>query len=104
MKRAVQLNGVGALALMKLDVLTGLAEIPNCVANDASAAAVYERLSGWQQDLRNGRTREGPAVACRAYVDCLEQLAGAPIDLIAVGPDRIEAIGPKMMKRRLQLY
>jgi adenylosuccinate synthase len=103
-QRAVQLNGVDTLALTKLDVLSGLSEIPVCVAYDDLGAPVYEQLAGWEEDLRQVRVRADLPATCRAYVDCLEQLAGAPIDLIGVGPDRIETIGSELMKRRLQLH
>ncbi len=103
-ERAVRLNGVDTLALTKLDVLSGLKEIPVCVAYDALGVPVYERLLGWDENVRCVRTRAALPATCRAYVDCLEQLAGASIDLIGVGPDRIETIGSKMMRRRLQLH
>ncbi len=87
-RRAVILNGVTQVALMKLDVLSGLAEIPVCVAYDAAGEPVYEAQPGWSEDLTQVRDWAELPATCRAYIDRIEALIGAPVALASVGPGR----------------
>jgi len=102
-RHAARLNGLTRLALTKLDVLSGLDEVPVCVAyegveSDRFPAAldgvvpVYERLPGWSEDLSGCRhLSELPANALR-YVQRVEELIGVPIELVSVGPGREDTI------------
>ena len=96
------------LCLTKLDVLDGLETVKLCVgykdANgellacaDRGRAAtkvcepVYEEMPGWSGSRWAPRTGRLPANA-RAYIKRIEELVGAPIDIISTGPDRNETI------------
>ena len=102
-----RINGVTDFVLTKLDVLTGLAEIPVCVAYSVDgvrvdevpvsqsdfhhAVPIYENFAGWTEDITGVRTFEGLPQAAQDYVHALEGMSGSRISAIGVGPDR-EAI------------
>jgi len=103
---AAELSGVFELALSLLDVLSGLKEVKVCTAYraggqvvqdydpDAAAAAepVYETLPGWAEELGDCRTFEQLPKAAQAYVKRIEQLAGRPVGVISIGPERSQTI------------
>jgi adenylosuccinate synthase len=108
LKHAIRINSISGLCLTKLDVLDGLEVIRVCVgyendkgeplssAWDADSYAemrpVYEELPGWQESTVGiKRVSELPANA-RAYIKRIEEVTGAPIDIISTGPDRNETI------------
>jgi adenylosuccinate synthase len=53
---------------------------------------IFEEFPGWTEDLRWVRRYEDLPKATRAYLERVEQLAGVPIQIISVGPDREETI------------
>ncbi len=105
---AVDVNGLTDIALTKLDVLGALDTIKICVAYEADgvryetvpssqtafhhAVPVYEEMPGWNCDISGCRTFEELPAEARAYVERLEELAGAPISIVTVGPDREQTI------------
>jgi adenylosuccinate synthase len=107
-RNAVRLNGLTGLAITKLDVLGGQAEIKVCDAYDyrgetisefptdlkvvAECRPVYESLPGWNEDIRNIRRREDLPENARRYLERVEELTETPIDIISVGPGREETI------------
>lgn len=108
LRSAVNINSVSGLCLTKMDVLDGLDEIRICVAytdrdghpvaNPVDAddytdiVAVYETVPGWQESTVGVRELEALPAAARSYINRLQELVGAPIDIISTGPDRIETI------------
>jgi adenylosuccinate synthase len=104
LREAAVVNGLTGLALNKLDILSGLPEIPVATgyridgkATDdfpmtlgelARAEAVYERLPGWQVDLSGARTWQELPDAARRYVERIEAWVEVPVELISVGPGR----------------
>jgi len=105
---ATRINGVTDFVVTKLDVLTGLDTIPVCVAYDVDgvrhdempvnqtdfhhAQPVYEELAGWSEDISGCRVFEDLPAHAQAYVLRLEELIGARVSAIGVGPDREEII------------
>jgi adenylosuccinate synthase len=101
---AARVNGVTDFVLTKLDVLTGLEQVPVCVAYDVDgtrhdempvnqsdfhhAVPIYELLPGWWEDITGARTVEELPANARAYVERVEELSGARISAIGVGPAR----------------
>ncbi|HLS14319.1 MAG TPA: adenylosuccinate synthase [Beutenbergiaceae bacterium] len=99
-----RINGLTDLVLTKLDVLTGLEKVPVCVAYDVDgvrhtemtvdqsdfhhATPVYEELDGWWEDISGARTFEDLPPNAQRYVLALEEMSGARISAIGVGPDR----------------
>jgi adenylosuccinate synthase len=108
LRTAVNINSVSGLCLTKLDVLDGLDEISVCVgyvdANGETAAnpidavdyenlnPVYETLPGWSDSTLGLKSLEALPDNARAYIARIEELVGAPIDIISTGPDREETI------------
>ncbi|MFI7027961.1 adenylosuccinate synthase [Microbispora rosea] len=105
---ATRINGVTDFFLTKLDVLSGLERIPVCVAYDVDgvrqdeipmtqtefhhATPIYEELPGWQEDITGAKTFEDLPPNAQAYVRALEEMSGAPISAIGVGPGRTQTI------------
>jgi adenylosuccinate synthase len=99
-RRAVQLNGITELALTKLDVLSGLSTLKIAVGYEQGPSAmagaeeleaatpIYEEMAGWSEDLTACTSWEGLPATCRAYIERLEELLGAPAGWISVGPGR----------------
>jgi adenylosuccinate synthase len=101
---ATRINGVTDFVVTKLDVLTGLDTVPVCVAYDVDgvrhdqmpvnqtdfhhAKPIYEHLDGWWEDISECRTFEELPANARAYVLRLEELIGARVSAIGVGPSR----------------
>jgi len=105
---ATRINGVTDFVLTKLDVLTGLPEVPVCVAYDvdgtrhdelpvnqaefARAVPIYETFPGWTEDISTARVVDDLPDNARRYVDALEKMIKAPISAIGVGPGRDETV------------
>ncbi|MEZ5064871.1 MAG: adenylosuccinate synthase [bacterium] len=105
---AVDVNGIGALAITKLDILTGVdplrictayridgretAEFPWSIAALERVEPVYEDMPGWKEPLDGVRSLEDLPVNARKYLDRLAALCGADIELIGVGPDRAQTV------------
>ncbi|GAA4952055.1 adenylosuccinate synthase [Yinghuangia aomiensis] len=105
---ATRVNGLTDFFLTKLDVLTGWEQIPVCVAYEIDgkrydempmsqtdfhhAKPVYEMLPGWSEDLTRAKTFDDLPKNAQAYVKALEDMSGAPISAIGVGPGRDQTI------------
>ncbi|MEU2606900.1 adenylosuccinate synthase [Streptomyces albus] len=105
---ATRVNGLTDFFLTKLDVLTGWERIPVCVAYEIDgerttelpynqsdfhhAKPVYEYLPGWSDDITKAKTFADLPKNAQAYVKALEEMSGAPISAIGVGPGRDETI------------
>jgi len=105
---ATRINGLTDFFLTKLDVLSGIERIPVCVGYDVEgvrhdeipttqtdfhhATPVYERLDGWQEDISNAKTFDDLPPAAQRYVRALEEMSGAPISAIGVGPGRTQTL------------
>ncbi|WP_016697262.1 adenylosuccinate synthase, partial [Actinoalloteichus spitiensis] len=101
---AARVNGITDFFLTKLDVLSGLRTVPVCVGYEVDgervddmpmtqtgvhhAKPVYEELPGWAEDISGCRTFEDLPVNARNYVLRLEELSGARVSAIGVGPGR----------------
>ena len=99
-----RINGVTDFVLTKLDVLTGLREIPVCVAYEVDgkrfdempvsqsdfhhAKPIYENFPGWSEDISTCRTFDELPKNAQDYVLMLERISGARISAIGVGPAR----------------
>jgi len=108
LRYAVQVNSVSTIMLNKLDILSGLAEIKVCtgyridgrlvdewplnVAQLERAEPVYESFPGWTEDISACRSVDELPAAARRYVAAIEERAGAPINVISVGPERTQTL------------
>ncbi len=108
LRRTSEINSISGICLTKLDVLDGLETVKICVAyknaegveieapTDADSyvglVPVYEEMPGWSESTIGATSLEQLPVNARAYVERIEQLIGAPIDIVSTGPDRNETI------------
>jgi adenylosuccinate synthase len=107
-RQAVALSGVDALALTKLDVLTGIDPLRVCSAYEVggarldlppaaaraweNAVPVYEELPGWTEPLGEVRALDALPANARRYVARLEALVGVPVALVSIGAQRDQTI------------
>ncbi|MBI5273240.1 MAG: adenylosuccinate synthase [Chlamydiia bacterium] len=104
LRHTICLNGVDSLALTKLDILDDLDEIKICtgykkcssfpVSIDALLAAepIYEVHPGWKLSTRTIKSYGELPVKARNYLRRIEELAGVPIALVSVGPERAKTL------------
>ncbi|MCH8178594.1 MAG: adenylosuccinate synthase [Proteobacteria bacterium] len=108
LKRSVLINGISGICLTKLDVLDGLSEIKVCTgyklrgetidilpldADDIVACEpIYATFPGWEGTTFGLTTWEQLPANARAYLECVQSLIGAPIDMVSTGPDRDHTI------------
>jgi adenylosuccinate synthase len=108
LRRSIMLNGIGGLAVMKLDVLDGLDTIRLCTAYRrgdrllkelpagadavAECVPVYEDMPGWQSSTVGVREWSQLPANARRYLERLSEVAGVPIDMVSTGPDRVDTI------------
>ncbi|HCG98880.1 MAG: adenylosuccinate synthase [Candidatus Aquicultor primus] len=108
LKYTAKINGLTEIALTKLDVLSPFETLKICVGYEYEgkvydympchqtvfhgAKPVYEEVEGWNTDISDIATYDALPKAARAYVDRLQELIGAPITMISVGPSRDQTI------------
>jgi adenylosuccinate synthase len=101
---SARINGVTDFVMTKLDVLTGLKEIPVCVAYEVDgvrhdempvsqsdfhhAKPIYETFAGWSEDITGCKKFEDLPKTAQDYVQAIEKMSGARISAIGVGPAR----------------
>jgi adenylosuccinate synthase len=103
-KYSVDLNGITAVAMTLIDVLSGLDHVDICTGYKwhgqrqdsfradmdtlAEVEPIYETLPGWRGNLGGARRFEDLPREAQQYVKRVEQLIGAPIRIVSVGPER----------------
>ena len=103
-RRALRLNGVNGLCIMKLDVLDHFDTIKICtsykigkrihtqppmsVADYIRCEPQYEEMEGWKSPITGITEYEDLPVNAKKYLKRLEELLQVRIDIISVGPDR----------------
>ena len=110
MRYAVLVGGLTSIALTKTDVFDDFDEIRVCVAYKDKRNGkiyetyptdvymhkylepIYETYKGWKESISNIRKYNDLPENCKKYIKRLEELAGAPISIISVGPDREQTI------------
>jgi len=108
LRYAVRVNGLGALAMTKLDVLSGMPTVELCVAYEldgerldepptdavdvARLKPVFESFEGWHGDISTARSLDDLPASARKYVEYIEREVECPITLVSVGADREQTI------------
>lgn len=103
-----RLSGVDCLAVMLLDVLSGIDELQICEAYDidgervtdfpsqvenlAKAKPILRSIPGWKEDITTVRRRADLPANALKYVDTIQEIIGYPVKIISVGPDREQTI------------
>lgn len=105
---SARVNGLTGLAVTKLDVLDTLPEIsiatgyrigddvveefPADTWSLATVEPVLETVPGWEASTCDARRLEDLPYAARHYLDRIQELTGAPVDMISVGTKRSQII------------
>jgi adenylosuccinate synthase len=109
LRYAARINSLTALAITKLDVLSGFDRIRVCTSyrgpEDATfeefpyhqsvlhhARGEYTELPGWEEDLGECRKPSDLPQAARDYLAFIEEYLGVPVALVGVGPGREQVI------------
>jgi adenylosuccinate synthase len=109
LRYAARINSLTALAVTKLDVLSGHESIPVCVRYRGAEGAEFDdfpyhqtvlhhargeyvELAGWDEDLRGCRDEADLPPAARDYLRFIADFVRVPVVLVGVGPGREEVV------------
>ena len=108
LKRSCFINSITGLCITKLDVLDGLEVVKLCIAYKINGkeqdtpptgaealenvVPVYEEMPGWTESTVGVKKKGDLPANAIAYLNRIEEVTGAPIDIISTGPDRVETI------------
>lgn len=100
---AVRLNGLDALAITKLDVLSGFERIgivtgyrvrgtpvDFAAAGSPDLEVVVEEHEGWSEEIGSVRKIAALPQAARRYVERIAEILQTPVELVSVGRERSE--------------
>ncbi|MGF1579181.1 MAG: adenylosuccinate synthase [Gemmataceae bacterium] len=101
-------SGVDRLAIMLLDVLSGLPELKICTAYDLEGERIdyfpvdanelqrckpiYETLTPWSEPIDQLKTLSELPSPARRYLDRIGEFLELPVEVVSVGPDRVQTI------------
>lgn len=107
-KYAAMINGATGLALTMLDVLSGFDTIRVCTKYEidgkqtdrflpesvalSRVRPVYAEFAGFSEEIAAARTRAELPSKARAYIEFIEETVGVPVEIVSVGPDRVQTI------------
>ena len=107
-KYSARINGMTSIALMLLDVLTGIDELKICTGYEirgekvehfpaslkdlADAEPVYETFQGWKEDITGAQSFDDLPENAKKYVDRIEELVEVPVKIVSIGPKRSQTI------------
>ncbi len=105
---SARLGGVDVISVMLLDVLSGFDEIKICTAYEINgkrtqsfpsqtedlevAVPVYETMPGWKEEITTVRNFAELPQNAQNYVRRLSGLVGRPVEIVSVGPDRVQTM------------
>ena len=108
LRRSREINSLSGLCITKLDVLDGLEEIKLCTGYRYNGVVqetpptgaeaieqcepVYESMPGWKESTVGATEMSVLPDNARAYLKRIEEVTGAPVDIVSTGPDRKETI------------
>ncbi|GAB6066183.1 adenylosuccinate synthase [Aquifex pyrophilus] len=108
LRYAVEVNGLDALIITKLDVLDSFEEIKVCVAYELDGKVidyfpasytdisrvkpVYKTLKGWKKNTKGIRNISELPEGAREYIRLIEEFTGVPVIMLSTGPKREEFV------------
>ena len=118
LRYATRLNSLSALAITKLDVLSGLDRIKVCTSYRGAegaefdsfpyhqtvlhhTTAEYTEVAGWKEEIGECTSFSELPVAAREYMRFIGEHAGAPVALIGVGPGRDQVVWTEVGRQTL---
>ena len=103
-----RMSSLTGIALMLLDVLSGLDTIkickaykykgevihglPSTIKGIEEVEPIYEEMPGWKEDITHVKSFEELPVNCQNYIRRIEELIHCPIVMFSVGPDREQTV------------
>ncbi len=103
-----RLNSLTHICVTKLDILSGIKELPVCVAYELDGKRIesipysldelgrcqpiYELLPGWEEDVTGARTLTDLPANAQAYVAFISDYLGVPLSHVSVGPERDQVV------------
>ncbi|MBI3306437.1 MAG: adenylosuccinate synthase [Candidatus Omnitrophica bacterium] len=107
-RHSVRINGLDEMAIMKLDILSGLSEIkiatayriggkirkdyPHSTYEFSHAQPVYETMKGWKEDLSGVKRWKDFPLNAQKYLKRIETILETPIKIISVGSKRAQTV------------
>ena len=104
LRYAARINGLTEIALTKIDVLSEFETLRICTAYEANGdrfeelprqhrvlyecTPVYEELPGWKTDISMATSLGDLPLTALQYIERVEELAGVPVTMVSVGPQR----------------
>jgi len=107
LKYAIMLNGIDSLIMMKADVLSSFSRINICTRyskegkiadtfpfelSDPGIKPVLTPMKGWEKDIRECTAIDDIPEDLVNYIRFIETSVGLPVDIISVGPDRVQTL------------
>jgi adenylosuccinate synthase len=108
LKYAIRLSGITSLALMKLDVLSGMEKIEICTNYEldgqkiteypvspgdlARCKPIYESVNCWKEDITGAKSLKELPRPAQDYIQYISQAVAIPIDVVSVGPGRDQTL------------
>ncbi len=108
LRHAVTVNGLTALTISKIDVLSGFEEIMICreysrqgrsyeympadLGLESDYSPHYITLSGWERDITGCQDFAELPPSARELIEIVEEETGVPVKLVSTGPDREDII------------
>lgn len=113
---SARINGMTAMALMLVDVLSGFETLKICTgykygdeviknypANLSileKCEPIYEEMPGWTEDLTDVTSYDDLPEATKNYIKRIEELVGVPAKIVSIGPKRSQTIVRDKIYRR----
>ena len=108
LRRSIQVSGISALCVTKLDVMDGLDTVRICTGyalngeilslppygaeSMEQCTPIYEEVQGWHEPTEGVRDYDQLPENARAYLDRMAELSGVSIDIISTGAERDDTI------------
>ena len=107
LKYSIMLNGVDSLIMMKADVLNAFPAIKICTGyqtgnsilpgfpfdlSDDQIQPFYLEMKGWNTTLDGCTTVSDIPDELAEYIKFIENEVGLPIDIVSIGPDRLQTL------------
>lgn len=106
LKHAIRVNGLNAIALTKIDVLSDYETIPVAIGYELNGKKldylpsqdldlvkpIYKNFPGWNSDISGINDFKKLPKNCQDYINAIRDLIGVPVHILSTGPDREHTI------------
>lgn len=108
LRYTTSIHGCTGLCLTKMDVLTGMDSLkvvvgyrldgqeldtmPADIREVQRLEPVFEEMEGWDETIDDVREIEALPAAARKYLMMVESFLGIPVDIVSIGPARVQTI------------